>query len=706
MNDSIEFRGVKTNNLKNIDVVIKKNKITAIYGRSGAGKSSLAFSTVYQLCKDEFEALENGNFDASNYILDSYSNIIPSVAITQTNINNNPHSTLYSYLNISQLISLVPQKHSNIPNYTFLKLNRPDNICPTCNGLGVVNEVSLDDLIDDHLSIIENPFRCWKVTSQNDYYYKLILEFSKNKGIPLDVPYKELNKNHVELLLNGDKEVRLSFRARYNGKIKDRRDYYSGILQYANENLSLKSMNGLYKILICPNCKGSRINTERYKNIRLFNLTFQQFLTSPFDEIVFLLATLDYTGDLLDILKSISEMGLGYLSFARSIPSLSGGELQKIKFSRLLNSNISGVLIVIDEISSQLNEVDYPLILTKLRELAKDKTIILVEHESFFINSSDEKIHIGREAGEKGGFLSEPEVIQEKNIPIRLHKSNDFFVYEKMNKHNVINQTIKIPKKCITVITGVSGSGKSTIAKIIEERSKAIYITQKSSSYGNRSNLAVSIKVNDEIAKFYSAYTGFPVENFLPNKEGGCKSCSGTGVVNYDRGFDGNICQTCPTCEGKLFDKENPAVNKSVKGLNIIEVYQRELGELIGFFDNPYIDRIFDTMIGLGLSYLYLARKTQTLSGGEQRRIKLCENFSRARESKKILIVDEPTAGLDPETASIVMAYIRSKLDLFSAMIIIEHDLNLLKYCDYQVRIGEFAGKDGGKVLSEVWTFD
>ncbi len=197
-------------------------------------------------------------------------------------------------------------------------------------------------------------------------------------------------------------------------------------------------------------------------------------------------------------------MGLGYISLNRSIPSLSGGELQKLKFSRILNSNISGVLFVIDEISSQLSDDYYPFIFNKLKSLAKNNTIVLVDHNSYFIKRADVMLHIGKFPGDQGGYICDNEKIQPLNIFISRKKTKDFFKFENINKNNLINQSVNIPKKSITVFTGISGCGKSSLGRWIELYSNAIYITQKNSNYSSRSVLASTLKVSNVISDYFS----------------------------------------------------------------------------------------------------------------------------------------------------------------------------------------------------------
>lgn len=706
MNHNIILNGVSTHNLKDIDVEIPLNKITVIYGRSGAGKTSLAFSSLYQLCKDEFDALEQGYFENNDYKIKDFKNLIPAVAITQRNTNNNPRSTLYSFLNISHILQPIVANNNFRKIFPLLKINKFENICPTCSGLGESVEFQIELAIDKNKTIAENPFVIWKHSKSDDYYYQLLLSFCNLKNININTPFYRLSIEEQNDLLYYNDDDRLIFKAKYAGKSRQRRDTYKGVCIFAKDNPKLNSINNLSSKSLCSVCNGSRVNQSIYQAINLENLSFTNFLITPFDELIHLLPKDKKFDYLKNIIQQLCSLKLGYLNFARSIPSLSGGELQKIKFSKILSSNISGVLIVIDEISAQLNEEYYPIILTHLQRLSEKNTVVLMEHANYFIENSDYKIHIGLTAGREGGNICKNEIIKPIEYQLTPLEINKFIEINNISKHNVKNQNIEIPLKSLTVFKGVSGSGKSSIAKFIEENFNAIYISQKTSNYSTRSTLASSLKCQEYIADFFATHTNLPPDLFLPNKSGGCLECQGLGVIKYERSFDKDIIVTCPTCQGQLFDKSNKQILTKINEHNIIDIYNLEISKLYEFLKsfneiNQTLKNILEVLISLGLGHLQLNRKTQTLSGGELRRIRLCEHLSKQRESKKILIIDEPIAGLDPETASKVAYFIKSKVYLYSAIIVIEHRAEIIPFCDFEIEIGPYAGNKGGQIIKQ-----
>lgn len=696
------FEGIETHNLKKINIAIPYNKVTVFYGRSGAGKSSLAFASIYKLCRDEFDAIESGYINEGDYEIISYSGIIPAVAMPQRNTNNNPRSTIYSYLNIAQaLSSLKANNEPLIPSYHYLKINNYKNECAHCSGLGESLIINHYELINYDCNIEQKPFLCWRNGELSDYYHQLLISFCEKNNIDTNIKFKFLKKNEQDLILYGESLEKLSFRFKHKGKSKQRRAYYKGVISYANSNLSKSGINSRYKTEeVCPYCKGSRVN-DKVAQLELLGFRFDEFLLLPISDLCDFFEKKICDSTLLRILMSIKNMGLGYLNLSRSIPSLSGGELQKLIFSRLLTSNTSGILIVIDEISSQVNSIDYPAIFDKLKTLSEKNTVILVEHSQYFIDHSDYKFHVGKYAGSQGGMLCEPEVI--KPLP-NIHSKNilnEYYSFKNLNKNNVINQSVDIPKECVTIFSGVSGSGKSSLAKAISNFADSLYVSQKLPSYTGRSTVASITNLNKLVAEYFAKKTGLDVGYFLSYKQGGCKACEGKGIIKYERGFEKDIYISCYKCDGKLFDLDLKETNITVNGLNIIDVYDSELKDLYSFFENSKIETIFNTINSLGISHLKLNRKTQSLSGGEMRRIKLCEILSKSRKTSKILFIDEPTAGLDPETASKVLSFIYQKAKFFNAIVIIEHRLEAEVFADYKISIGPMSGNKGGRIISQ-----
>lgn len=697
--NNITFRKITTHNLKKIDISIPQNAITSIYGKSGAGKSSLAFSTIYQLCRDEFSAIEDGYIDNYDYFLSDYSNLIPAVAISQKNTNNNPRSNLYSYLNIPQLLTAIKVISSiDIPDYHFLKIHSPSNECQKCSGLGVIDFINYDKLIDYSATLSENPFCFWTTTNNNNLYHSLLIAYANSERIPTNVPFLKLSDAHQKQILYGKSSKKVIFNAKYANKNRQRRSFYIGAKLFINKETRTKNINEKIDHIICPECYGSGLNVST-RSQKTFSFTFADFLLKPIDNILKILEKESPKSHLFYILDAISSLKIGYLNLARSIPSLSGGELQKIKFSRLLLSNITNILIIIDEISAQLNPIDYPLILEKIKKISKKNTVILIDHSPDFIELADYKIHIGKEAGSEGGYICKNEIIESIPFKNKKNKPIDFIEFNNLTLHNIHNQNVKIPKKCLTVFTGVSGAGKSSLAKAISFQIDSIYISQKNSNYSTRSILSSTLGLTNTIADYFGKKLDIDSLYFNPLKNGGCPKCNGTGIIKYERSYEKDIFIKCKECNGLLFDLKNPDVHKKINGLSIIDIYNSEIKKINNFFQNNLINNIFQSINNLGLNHLQLNRQTQTLSSGEIRRLRISQQLYRTKETNKILIVDEPTAGLDPETTSIVFSYIHKKVKLFQAIIVIDHKDYIIDNSDYKITIGPSSGPLGGHII-------
>lgn len=699
----IIINGITTNNLKNIDIQIPFYSITAIYGRSGAGKTSLAFSTIYRLCCDEFEAIENGFLENADYRVQYYSNLIPAVAIAQKNTNHNPRSNLFSYLNIPQLlISLATKNSVNIPLYHELKLHAVPNECETCRGLGIIEEINLSSFINGDRTILENPFSFWVPTSSTNLRHNLLLAYAESLSIPVDIPYSQLNNDQKDSLLNKNSTTKLKFRAKYSGKSRQRSEYYICVSDYIKQNNHLKTVQQNLVKTLCPTCSGSCISPLLQKK-NILDLNFKDFLLTPITSLIKKLGENILDSRLGLVLETIDRLGLGYLNLARAIPSLSGGELQKIRFSRLLRSDITNILIVLDEISSQINPKDHAMILNMIKKLSVNNTIIMVDHDQSFIDFADNAIHIGRFSGKHGGYICSAEQILPFYEIDNKNTITKTFKFTKLSKNNVIDQDLMLPLHCLTVFTGVSGSGKSSLAEAIRNRIDSIYISQKYTNYSIRSILASSLSLISVIANYFANITGNSNSLYNPLQDGGCPNCLGVGVIKYERGYDKDVYLSCPICEGLLFDKSNRKLTESVNGISIIELYQLELADIPKYINQITVKRVVESAVALGLGHLQLNRKTQTLSGGELRRIKLCNQLSRARKTNDILIIDEPAAGLDPETASKIASYIYSKTKLFKAVIVIDHKPEVIRYADFEVKLGPGSGPQGGKIIETIY---
>jgi excinuclease UvrABC ATPase subunit len=564
MSGNIELFGIKTNNLKNISFKLAKGEITSLIGISGGGKSSLAYNTLYELCKNEFKSIESGYYESPSFVLDSYKNIVPSVALKQKNTNVNPRSSLYTYLNIPSLLMPLISDENFDHNYSLLKINKPENQCSLCSGRKLTYYIDTSLVIDENKTVNENPFEPW-LKSGNNKKYNLLIAYCDVNGISTSIPFKELLSSHKEKLLYGVSEQQFPITFTHQGKRRSRKLSYVGILNELNQLLksNKKSEHDLAtkfsKQQNCEDCFGSGINIEKYKNLRVHGLPFIDILTKDIGKILELIKSKETTNiPLITLLEQLCRSDLSYLSLNRTIPSLSGGELQKVNFSKLCSSEITGILIVIDELSSQVHISDHKMLFDRIKIIQeKGNTVLLVEHNDYFISRSDNVMTIGPCAGKTGGYIVENEDEDECYIDLgRAEKSMEFLKIEGISINNIKNMTLKLPINCMSTIVGKSGSGKSSLAKYINENYNNVsYISQDLIKGNIRSTVASLTGLNKKItSKFSQKYnldsTYFSLSDSSPIA---CNQCAGKGVIKINRSFDSDIEIICPECDGSLF---------------------------------------------------------------------------------------------------------------------------------------------------------
>lgn len=704
---SIRFYGIKTNNLKDLNISIPLNKITAITGISGGGKSSLAYETIYKKCRNEYSFISDGGFDSVSYNMDFCENIIPSIALKQKNSNVNPHSTIYSFISLSELIGFGGD--FRLPS-SLLKLNKPGNECPHCLGNRLKAALDIEKIVDANKDISENPFRCWSGVGKNKYS-ALLTKMCDSLNIASNTKFGDLKEDARQALLRGVSDTKYQVSYTVNGKRRSRSEIYIGpILELEGFLKSKKISEYSYaekfcKLSECDFCNGSGLNKSKYESYMFRGVSFYDFLTLPIDRLI---QIIDFDSDneatvrLSASLKAVSSLGIGYLSLSRSIPSLSGGELQKLKFSKVVSSQISGVLFVIDEISAQVNYSDHNLILGFMREIcSRGNTIILIEHSEFFIKEADVVLNIGPYAGASGGYLVEGLEFNKQALEVNDLSGCDYLRIEGLTKNNLKEVSVSLPINRVTGVYGVCGSGKSSFAKAISEKVEGtVYISQEVLKGNSRSTVATYLDLSDSVADMYSESTKSNRELFLAQsgKINVCPVCDGTALVDYVRGFEKTVKVECPECEGARFS--NLADCMDLCGVNIKDFFNMAVLDVVrkDFAFLPRLKSKLILLISLGLGHLSLGRKISSLSGGEAKRLKIAK-FLHAPKPGSILIVDEPGSGLDDKTALSVLSFIKSLSRKFKSIIIIEHKDFLLKSCDHCLCFGPGAGSIGGKIV-------
>ncbi|UZT88472.1 excinuclease ABC subunit UvrA [Staphylococcus epidermidis] len=724
--DFINITGASQNNLKNIDVNIPKHLVTVFTGRSGSGKSSLVFNTVAA----ESEQLLNESY--SSYIqfhlnqqprpkVKKIKNLPVAMTINQKRFNGNSRSTVGTvsdiYASVRLLWSRIGEPFVGYSDaYSF---NSPKGMCKTCEGLGYIEDINLDELLDWDKSLNEGAidFPSFGPDKERGKAYRDSGLFDNNKKL------KDYTKDELELFLyqepmtlkNPPKEWRKS--AKYVGLIPRFSRIFLGDKEF-NKKRYAKHLKNVVNNKICSTCKGQRLNSKilsskiMSKNISDFtqmtikeNLEFLNKLEDP---------TAKYIIDpLKKQLEALEYIGLSYLTLNRVTTTLSGGEAQRLKLIRHLNSSLSDLVYIIDEPSVGLHPEDIAKINEILKSLKeKGNTVLIVEHDPDVIKEGDYIIDMGPGSGKNGGEItfegtynellssntSTGNALRNKhNLKENIREANHFYNIGPVTQNNLNNVKTSIPKHVLTVLTGVAGSGKSTLVKAgFENNDHTIFIDQKAVQGSNRSNLLTYLGVFDSVRSYFSKETGLNKAMFSYNSKGACPNCGGKGYIKTELAFMGDFSQTCEVCHGKRYKQE--VLDATIDGYSIADVLNLTVDEGIIFFDKKNdIKSKLQSVSKTGLNYMSLGQPLSTLSGGEIQRVKLGQHLDEEIKNS-IFIFDEPTTGLHESDIPILMVCFDDLIDQNNTVILIEHNLSIMCEADWIIDVGPGPGLDGGKV--------
>ena len=708
--DKILFNGITTNNLKRIFFQLEKNKITTLVGPSGSGKSSLAYDTVFSICHNDFEQLSSGSDHiVHNYRIEHYENIIPAIAIHQENYNTNPRSVILTYSNLNHILSEIIAYCNPDIKSQHIPFTSPINCCKECDGLGSVYHPDYISIVDNSIPISELPFLSWRAFSSN-HYLPLLLEFCHDQKINTEKKISELNKQDLVKILwsQTSKQYKIRFRQKksyrtknltYTGPLREMQDLCKALSQPSNKVKAEKYIRSE----ICPSCKGSRVD-KYYKQYHIGDYEFPEFITSDILEIYKHLKSKQFSfktpaiKTILSFLKALIYNRLEYLHLSRSIPSLSGGELQRLRLALVSRTSLSNILFVADELSAHLHPSEYQSVFNQIRSIVKqNNTVLLVEHNEIFTRNSDNVVFIGPGAGKAGGKIIEKPDMNKLDLCRNSNSSQkmELMDFGIVSANNVKDLPIKLPKNLIIGFCGVSGSGKSTVAKELSSNQFVIYSTQRPVKRSYNSTVATYTDILDSIRDIYSKKTRLPREMFSLSSKGACPKCSGSGYMIHSQAFGDTVRVQCTVCEGKRFCAKT--LSATVDGISIDELLCIPLEEFSLELPSS-ASNIVKNLINLRLGYLGLGRETNTLSGGELQRLKLVR-YLQGRLKNKFFILDEPTNGIGDVELPSIWNFIEEIADKSMGVVIIEHNPKILQVVDYFVEFGPGSGRNGGKII-------
>ncbi|MDQ7249434.1 excinuclease ABC subunit A [Dongia sedimenti] len=802
----VRVRGARQHNLKNIDVEIPREKLVVFTGVSGSGKSSLAFSTLYAEAQRRY--LESVSPYARRLFhqmsvpeVDEIDGLPPAVALQQQRGSPTTRSSVGSVTTLSNLLRMLYSRAGDYPKGQALLYaesfspNTAEGACPKCHGLGRVYEVTEKSMVpDDSKTIRERAIAAWPTAwgGQNQR------DIAVTMGIDVDIPWRDLPKKDRDFLLFSEEQPVVPVYAGYTPaetrralKRKEEPSYQGTftsarrhiLSSFANTESPLMKKRAMQFMINseCPLCHGKRLKREAL-SVKFAGLDITEMSRLPLKLVATVFAPYaegkvtpkmqhDHpeqatvvqriAEDLVGRIAVILELGLGYLTLERSTPTLSPGELQRLRLATQVKSNLFGVVYVLDEPSAGLHPADTEALLRALGRLkAAGNSLFVVEHEVDVMRAADWIVDVGPGAGEKGGRIlySGPleglkdvqdsqtrrylfaEKTERKRAPIA---PKQWLKLEGITRNNLEKLDVDFPVGVLTAVTGISGSGKSSLvsqamvelvaAKLghapteeddtdlleretaiptegriggdLERVKRLVVVDQKPIGRTPRSNLATYTGLFDHVRKLFAATKAAKARHFDAGRfsfnvaKGRCDNCRGEGWVMVELLFLPSVYAPCPVCQGTRY---NPATLEiKYQDRNIAEVLALTVDEAAQFFAaEPNLQRALSVVQEVGLGYLRLGQPATELSGGEAQRIKLATELQRIQHGNTLYILDEPTTGLHPSDVVRLIEQLRRLVDAGNTVVVVEHDMSLVAAADWVIDIGPGSGDEGGKLVA------
>ncbi|MBX3083298.1 MAG: excinuclease ABC subunit UvrA [Anaerolineae bacterium] len=724
----IEVRGARENNLKNVSLRIPKRKITIFTGVSGSGKSSIVFDTIATEAQRQLN--ENFSMFVRNFLpryaqpdADAIENLSMAIVVDQNRLGGGSHSTMgtvtdiYSVLRL--LFSRVGQPYVGSAN--LFSFNDPQGMCPDCNGIGRKLEVDLERALDMSKSLNEGALLLpdygvtswdWSLCTQSGLFDndKKLSDYSPEEMELLlySKPYK------VKTEMAG-KTINLTF----DGVIaKFNRKYITRDLKTLSERTQ-KAVEPFITYGPCSLCKGARLSQAALgSKINGYNIA--QLSAMEASELINVIhhitdpVAAPMVKMLTQRLQYLIDIGLEYLSLNRETDTLSGGESQRVKIVKHLSSSLMDVMYVFDEPSIGLHPRDVHRLnelLQKLRD--RGNTVLVVEHDPEVIKAADHIVDVGPRAGSGGGTivyegdfdgllhtdtLTGKHLLQSMPIKSTFRKPTGKLPIKNAHVNNLQNVSVDIPKGVLTVVTGVAGSGKSSLIHqvFLRQHPDAIVIDQSAVGTSSRSNPATYTGIMDDVRKAFATANKVSPSLFSFNSKGACENCQGLGVIYSDLAFLSNVKTPCEVCGGKRFKDE--VLEYKLHGKSITDVLAMSVREALDYFGVKEIVNRLQAMSDVGLDYLTLGQPLSTLSGGECQRIKLA---SELHKKGSIYVMDEPTTGLHMSDIGHLLTIMNRLVDTGNTVIVIEHNTDVIKNADWIIDMGPEGGTKGGRVVFE-----
>ncbi|MEU9305400.1 excinuclease ABC subunit UvrA [Streptomyces sp. NPDC048269] len=758
----VRVRGAREHNLRGVDVDVPRDALTVFTGVSGSGKSSLAFGTIYaEAQRRYFESVAPYARRLIHQIgapkVDSITGLPPAVSLEQRRSSPGSRSSVGTVTLLSNSLRMLYSRAGTYPpgagrlDSDAFSPNTAAGACPSCHGLGRIHRTSEELLVPDPgLSIRQGAIAAWPGAWQG----KNLRDILEALGHDVDRPWRELPAKDREWILFTEEQpvvtvhpVREADRIQrpYQGTYMSAHRYVMRTFSDSKSATLRARAESFLADSPCPVCEGRRLRPEALA-VTFAGYGIAELAALALTDLDGVLAGASGGGEAARVLAEdlrarigpVVELGLGYLSLDRAAPTLSAGELQRLRLATQLRSGLFGVVYVLDEPSAGLHPADTEALLGVLDRLkAAGNTVFVVEHDLDVARHADWLVDVGPLAGEHGGrvlYSGPPEAlagVAESATgrylfeapepagalrPVREATGN--VRLSGVDRHNLRGVTAEFPLGVFTAVTGVSGSGKSTLvgqalAREVEERlaepdfpvRRLVQVDQKPIGRTPRSNLATYTGLFDVVRKLFTAAPeakarGWKAGRFSFNVSGGrCETCQGEGFVSVELLFLPSTYAPCPECAGARYNAETLEVRYA--GLNIAEVLALTVESAAGFFaEVPAAARSLRALEDIGLGYLRLGQPATELSGGEAQRIKLATELQRLRRDHTLYLLDEPTTGLHPADVQVLLRQLHGLVDAGHSVVVVEHDMAVVAGADWVIDLGPGGGTEGGRIVA------
>jgi excinuclease UvrABC ATPase subunit len=726
--DLIRVHGARENNLKDVSVEIPKRRLTVFTGVSGSGKSSLVFDTIaaesQRLINETYSAFVQGFMpNLARPEVDVLEGLTTAIIVDQERMGANVRSTVGTATDANALLRILFSRlgrPSAGPSFHY-SFNLPAGACPRCEGTGSVTDIDLTQLYDDSKSLAEGPFTIPGYNAEG-WYVRI---FAESGFLDPDKPIRDYTRSELhDFLYREPTKVKLErINLTYEGLVPRIQKSFLSKDREAMQPHIREFVDRAVRFTACPDCGGTRLN-EAARSSKIEGVSIADACAMQISDLAGWVRGLDdpsvapLVATLRQTLDSFVEIGLGYLALDRPSGTLSGGEAQRTKMIRHLGSALTDATYVFDEPTSGLHPHDIQRmndLLLRLRD--KGNTVLVVEHEPEMIVIGDHVVDLGPGAGTAGGsvcFEGTVEGLRASGTVTGRHLDDRAALKERVRTptgrleirgataHNLRDVDVDIPLGVLVVVTGVAGSGKSSLVHgSIPAGAGVVSMDQGGIRGSRRSNPATYTGLLDPIRKAFAKANGVKPALFSANSEGACPNCNGAGVIYTDLAMMAGVATTCEECDGKRFQAS--VLDHHLGGRDISEVLAMSVTEAEQFFGagearTPAAHAILGRLADVGLGYLSLGQPLTTLSGGERQRLKLA---TRMAEKGGVYVLDEPTTGLHLADVEQLLGLLDRLVDAGKSVIVIEHHQAVMAHADWLIDLGPGAGHDGGRVIFE-----